>query len=164
MLAKGLSYIPTPRLNSSNKKTLIRDLGEFGGKYIKPWLERVPGSAGRTLSDTVIKIRQDFYRCSPLMVGSNLSKGEKRALRELAANPELVISKADKGDAVVVLSTPTYLDLAYEHLNDKNTYKLLRSDPTGEIVTRFIKYLKTCRESGVITTQEYYKYYYLKNS
>ena len=102
-------------------------------------------------------IKQDFSECSPVEVGSNISKGERKALRQLMQDEGLVISKADKGDVVMVLSTSTYLALAYEHLNDRETYKLLNNNPTQEIVSQFIEYLKTCKERGVITTQEYYK-------
>ena len=69
----------------------------------------------------------------------------------------LIISKADKGDLGVVLSTSAYLELVYEHLGDKNIYKLLQKDPMIEIVKQFTEYLKTCQKRGVITAHEYYR-------
>lgn len=102
-------------------------------------------------------IKNDLYGCSPVQVGSNLSRGERKALRQLLRDENLVISKADKGDVAVVLSTSAYLELAYEHLSDRQTYKLLQNNPTEEIISQFIEYLKTCKERGVITAQEYYK-------
>ena len=62
----------------------------------------------------------------------------------------------DKGDAVVVLSTSIYLELAHEHLNDRQTYQLLLNEPTKEAVTQFTVYLKMHKERRVITKQEYY--------
>ena len=79
-------------------------------------------------------IKQDLSECSPVEVGPNISKGERKALRQFMQGKGLVIFKADKGDVVVVLSTSTYLELAYEHLNDRETYKLLKKDSTQEIV------------------------------
>ena len=92
-----------------------------------------------------------------MQVRSNLSKREQQALRKLIKDDSLVISKADKGDVVVVLSTSQYLDLAHEHLSDNSTYQLLQNDPTQEIVTQFIEYLTTCKEQGVITEHEYHR-------
>ena len=61
----------------------------------------------------------------------------------LTTDESLVVSKANKGDVVLVLSTTRYLKLAYEHLSDKETYRLLSYDPTEE-GKKFIEYLKTC--------------------
>ena len=37
----------------------------------------------------------------------------------LVRNTDLVISKADKGDATVVMNVTHYLELAYKHLGDE---------------------------------------------
>ena len=64
-----------------------------------------------------------------------------------------MISKADKGDAKVVISTPQYLELAYRHLGDRSTYQLLDKDTTQEIAERFNLYVDTCLNKGVISMQ-----------
>ena len=156
VLSKGLSFIPTPCIQNTSR-TLSKDLEEFEGKYVNTWLERVPYRAKRILKNTMIKIRSDLYRCSTVQCGPNLSTGERQALCQLAKDDSLVISKSDKGDLVVILSTTRYLELAFEHLSDRKTYQLIQNDPTEQIVTQFTEYLKTCKDRGVITTQEYYK-------
>ena len=59
-----------------------------------------------------------------------------------------MISKANKGDVTVVLTTSKYLELAYKHLGDKDIYQLLKVDPTQEIVARFNSYLNVCLVKG----------------
>ena len=86
---------------------------------------------------------------------ANLSKAEKKALRDLIKNQDLVISKADKGDTTVIMSTAQYLELACKHLYDSNTYRLLNSDPTQDIVNQFNLYLESCLEKGVINKAQY---------
>ena len=81
---------------------------------------------------------------------ANLPRAERKALRNLIRNPDLIISKADKGDSTVVMSTEQYLELACKHLYDGNTYQLLKSDPTQDIVRQFNSYIEECLEKGVI--------------
>ena len=50
---------------------------------------------------------------------------ERKALRELKCNTDLVINEADKGSTIVVQNRTDYIKDALEHLNDPNTYKEL---------------------------------------
>jgi len=56
----------------------------------------------------------------------NLSPGERKVLRELKCNTDLIIFKADKGSTIVVQNRANYIKDASEHLNDPDTYKALR--------------------------------------
>jgi len=58
-------------------------------------------------------------------VKPNLTKEEIKALEELKTNPEIVIKKADKDGALVVLKTESYKAMGQAHLKDGNTYKVL---------------------------------------
>lgn len=44
-------------------------------------------------------------------------------LKQLHGDKSLVVTKADKGDAVIVLDMHQYLNLAYHHLSDPQTYR-----------------------------------------
>ena len=57
-----------------------------------------------------------------------------------------MVNKTDKGDSVVVLPTAMYLELAYDHLYDNQTYQLLIYDPTKDIVKQFTEYLNIYKE------------------
>ena len=52
----------------------------------------------------------------------NLSKDEWKGLLELKKNPNIIIKKADKGIAVVIMDTVDYLKEGYRQLSDPNFY------------------------------------------
>ena len=53
-------------------------------------------------------------------------------------------------NAVVLLDTPQYTELAWKHLSDNQTYTLLSDDPTQSIASDFNSYLKCCLMDKVI--------------
>ncbi|XP_063616062.1 uncharacterized protein LOC134789361 [Penaeus indicus] len=53
---------------------------------------------------------------------SNMTKREREALKDLAQNPDLVIKKADKDGALVVLKKESYITMGEAHLSDTETY------------------------------------------
>ena len=61
-----------------------------------------------------------------------------------------MVSKADKGDTVVVMDLEQYTELAYKHLNDPDTYDKLTTDPTAKIVKRFGKYISHLKDVGIL--------------
>ena len=127
----------------------MKDVESFASKYINKWLERVSCKTRWLLENTITNIKFDLYSCSPLQeVVPNLPKHERKALDQLVKDKSLIISKADDGDVIVLLASTAYVELAYEHLSDNKTYQLLQHDPTEEIVTQFIEYLKNCREKS----------------
>ena len=69
----------------------------------------------------------------------NLTKSEREALLlNLQKRNNIIITKADKGGAVVILDIKDYIDEANRQLNDTNNYKQLDFDPT-ELHTEKIK-------------------------
>ena len=60
----------------------------------------------------------------------NLTKSEREALLNLQKRNDIIITKADKGGAVVILDINDYIDEANRQLNDTNNYEQLDFDPT----------------------------------
>ena len=60
-----------------------------------------------------------------------LPKRHQLALESLKKNKDIMIMRADKGGATVVMNTSTYLDKAYALLNDTQTYTPLDFPPTA---------------------------------
>ena len=60
----------------------------------------------------------------------NLSKGEQKAMEELAKRKDIIITNADKGGAVVIMDVEKYINEANRQLSDKRNYKKLQEDPT----------------------------------
>ena len=60
----------------------------------------------------------------------NLSKGEQKAMEELAKRKGIIITNAEKGGAVVIIDVEKYIKEATRQLSDKGNYQKLQEDPT----------------------------------
>ena len=60
----------------------------------------------------------------------NLRKAEVTALKSLKINQDIVIKKADKGSAVVILNRKDYINEGLKQLNDTNFYREQTNDLT----------------------------------
>ena len=74
----------------------------------------------------------------------NLSKGEQKAIEELAKGKDIIITNADKGSAIVIMDVEKYIKEANRQLSDKRNYKKLQEHPTlqhsnfvNDIIDRF---------------------------
>jgi len=63
---------------------------------------------------------------------SNISKGERQALRTLAKEKSVAILPADKGKATVIMDAAEYEEKVKEMLSDEKVYEVLKKDPTGQ--------------------------------
>ena len=61
---------------------------------------------------------------------SNLSNGEKEAMKHLAKRKDINIDTANKGGGVVFMDTENYIKEVNRPLSDKINYKMLQADPT----------------------------------
>ena len=80
----------------------------------------------------------------------NLTPSERKALRELKNDKDLIINKADKGSTIVVQNRTDYINAALEHLNDPNTYMELDGDPTRIICSEIDLLLKDFHKKGLL--------------
>ena len=85
----------------------------------------------------------------------NLTWEQTSSLRELSQNPEIVIKKADKGSAVVVMNTTHYLREGYRQLSDSKFYTKLGHDCTDQVATNVTKTLTKMREKGLISDKNF---------
>ena len=79
------------------------------------------------------------------------------ALKSLKEDPNIIIAKADKGDSVVIMDSEHYHGLAAKHLADSQTYELLKTDPSEEIIFRYHQYLKRCVEDKILDDYKYHR-------
>ena len=103
---------------------------------------------------------------------SNLTKEQRMGLQALTDNPEIVIKKADKGSAVVVMNTTDYLREGYRQLSDIKYYTKLPDDPTDKIAQKVRDTLAQMRQKGLISDKNFEhlapvdcteaRFYYLK--
>ncbi|CAJ0948182.1 unnamed protein product [Ranitomeya imitator] len=91
----------------------------------------------------------------------NMTVGEMEALCELAQNEEIIIKKADKGGAVVVLDRTEYIEEIKGQLEDPGVYERLSHDPKFDIARE----IKTILENAVhkqIIDQDLYDFLTIK--
>ena len=84
-----------------------------------------------------------------------LTKQERLGLPELANNLNIVIKKADKGSAVVVMQTTNYLWEGYRQLSDKEFYTKLKEDPTLDISEKICKVLTEMKNLKINTEKNF---------
>ncbi len=79
---------------------------------------------------------------------SNLSKNQKDAVRNLRTDKSILILKADKGNATVILNRTDY-DKKILALLNTPTYKELKRDPTASIERKICSKLSELRKAGI---------------
>ena len=67
----------------------------------------------------------------------NLPRRFLTALKDLKANVNIHITKADKTNSIVILDKDAYLEKVFQLLDDETTYSKLTSDPTERINKNF---------------------------
>ena len=77
------------------------------------------------------------------------------SLRELSENPEIVIKKADKGSAVVVMNTTDYLREGYRQLSHPKFYTKIGHDSTEQVAINVTKTLTLMKEKGLISDKNF---------
>ena len=146
VLSKGLSFIPTAR--DSSHFELLRDFDHFCQKIQTiartgckkfPLKRIVEYKSKQTLEAMKVEISNIPTTDK---IPHNLPRNERKALRELICDKDLVINKADKGSTIVVQNRADYIRTALEHLKDPITYRKLDGDPTVVSVLTLTSYFK----------------------
>ena len=81
-----------------------------------------------------------------------------KILNNLRRGESIIITKADKGNALVVIVTKDYVSKLNALLKDEKTYQKLSFDPTDSYTKKFKNELKSLKEEGKITPQLFYKF------
>ena len=76
---------------------------------------------------------------------SNLSKDERKALKELQSDTSVVTLTADIGRSTVILNREDYLERFMDHKNN-GPYHLVKKYPTTKIKTETLKQLKVLKD------------------
>ena len=154
LLNKNLNFCPRP--NKFNKQKFNKDLLEFyrniklrahfGStennsneprfKSNSNWLpDKLPSCVETFITAINHDIKSSKTKKLPC---DNLTKSEREVLLNLQKRHDIIITKADKGGAVVILDIKDYIDGANTQLKNTNNYEQLDFDPT-ELHTEIIK-------------------------
>ena len=86
---------------------------------------------------------------------SNLTKGERQALRELSKDEQTMIFPADKGKATVIMNKDVYESKVSGMLWDEQTYEKLNKDPTASYKRKLIGILTRLKREEKIDEGQY---------
>jgi hypothetical protein len=129
VLAKGFNFALPNR--SINPSTFLASL-ESG-------ITRLHPQARSEIRNTAINALRN-YRPHP----TRLSGQEWQALNSLRKRDDIVILKADKGNATVVLDLQDYKQKAHVILDDPSNYERLSRDPTAKVERELNRQLLQC--------------------
>lgn len=106
----------------------------------------------QTVTSEVLK-EWDQVTTKNKMKKKNITNQELKALKELSRDEELIIKKADKGGATVLMDNKDYVQEALNQLQDEAVYKKLDQDPTNTIKQEIDMVLNESYEQGLITAE-----------
>ncbi|KAG5347140.1 COX1 oxidase, partial [Acromyrmex charruanus] len=86
-------------------------------------------------------------------------EGVKEVKRFISENPDILITREDKGNTIVIINRESYREKIYEILNDQITYNLINKDPTNKITSEISNLLKNWKNKGYIDLNLYKKLY-----
>ena len=125
-------------------------------KKFKPKSGWRPYPPNRTLEIFQRLVKQEILKSKTKKTKhNNLTKQERIGLKELKDNPHIVIKKADKSSAVVVMNTTDYLREGYRQLQDTNFYQKIPADITPHISERIAKQLVKMKSLNLITEKNF---------
>ena len=83
-----------------------------------------------------------------LAIPPNITREERKAIRELKEDKSRMVLTADKGVSLVVMDTADYKKKA-EELLQQPTYQPIPTDPTSKYKNKLINMLKSIKAEGV---------------
>ncbi|MGR8252493.1 reverse transcriptase domain-containing protein, partial [Escherichia coli] len=120
VLEKGMNFAITPK--QIPYENIISNIEESITR------NKIPTADAETVRQDVAVI----LRKSKLPK-ANVTFEERKALQQLRSDKDIIVLKADKGNATVIMNTSDYEEKVKELLNDRNTYKLVSYNPTARI-------------------------------
>ena len=168
LLEHGLKFCPNPK-QADGKNDLLCELKEFHKKLVmKEFFHNKNSSDGSlvknpsnfTINENNESITQ-FIKSAEVQIQNldhtktssshNLSRNEQKALSRLTDDNKILIQKADKGNAIIVMDCEYYEKLCYDVLHDTFYYEKLSNNPKIHIeYNRLIKSFKK-----ILSVKEY---------
>jgi hypothetical protein len=148
LLSRGLKFCPTPP--DVNQVELSQDLTQYYRRIRlreffldappsvpEPFREKstwVPPKNRVPSLETYVQVVSTQVNTSERLSHrshDNLPREERQALNSIRSRTDIIIKPADKGSAVVVMDRQKYIDEAMNHLDNRNNYATLDSDPSN---------------------------------
>lgn len=75
-------------------------------------------------------------------------------MNKLKKDESVILKKANKGGATVLMDKQQYMDEAIKQLADETVYKKLKNDPTNQFKKEIDSFLQEAYEEVIITSEE----------
>ena len=96
----------------------------------------------------------DFVKTSR-QIENSLTKEEMTALIGLSKDKSIIVSKADKGNTIVIQNSSDYIDKIVKILEDKSKFECIENDLTLEREQKLSQYLKNLLDQKKIDEKTY---------
>ena len=93
------------------------------------------------------------YKPSPCILPQH------RVLRNLRKNTDIVITKLNKGNGVVILDRKLYYNAIEEIISDSSKFEKLNEDPTLKCEASLQRFLRKLKQKSFFNDNEYDKLY-----
>ena len=88
-----------------------------------------------------------------------LSLTELNSLKKLAKDPNIIVSKFDKGNGVAILNTSDYKEKMLKILNDRTKFVPVGKDDNLQKLDQFQRCIRYLKGKGAITSEDYQRIY-----
>ena len=177
LLNKNLNFCPSP--GKYNKTTLQKDIDAFTRRiklkahfnnenepndgsrkdfYIKGNSTWTPHNLHHTIKTFVEAFTNEMKSLPDTYIDTrknNLTKDETKALKDFQQRDDIVITKADKGGAVVIQDVSDYISEANRQLNDNNFYVKCNRDLTHEHNKQVNSTIDSLHKSNLLTKKNW---------
>ncbi|XP_072033096.1 uncharacterized protein [Amphiura filiformis] len=144
VLTKGLNYAISPPKIPAEEFVLATELA----------CKHLPLADGIQLRAKVASTLK-----SSKVPEQNVTKEERKAIKDLKKAEDIIILPADKGKSTVVLDRVDYDEKVNTMLGDKKTYEELPNDPTAKYKRKLVSALSKLKKEGKITETKYKQLY-----
>lgn len=167
VLSKGLNFAPSTRkelqykdeLNSLTRSYRLQhyiltkncEWTQYQSPYpFKTKSNWMPPKASAETETYLQSLPAKFEQIPLRSFPHNITHHQRRAIRNLQRNKDIVIKKADKGSCVVIENTSTYVRDGLEHLSDSTIYEEIATDPTQHLVESINRLITTLHSRGYL--------------
>ena len=119
---------------------------------LRPGKEWTPPMGPLHLESFILTNERDLNKTFPKAPKfHNITRDEKKGIKTLASDRDIVIKPADKGGAIVILKKEDYIAEGEKQLSDGNFYKKLTSDKTESNNKHIEGFIQALHNKGEIT-------------
>lgn len=176
LLAKGVKFIPTPKIERSVKK-LMNDFSEYERRMrcsflfedgnetsIHPFYQKSgfkPNYSCEALENYLFATKYELSKIKPRRGRPNLTKEEIHGLQSLIRNDTILIQKADKCSTICVLNKTNYINEGLRQLENKTYYEEVHTSQMNNVTLFVTELIENAHKGKQLDDITYH--YLLKN-